>query len=71
LVDIIQKNNVGRVSTSGDQNSLGVLASELLDLLNIDRNVKDRCRNLYLKLFTPKMAVKQIVYALENKDAAI
>ena len=67
LVDIIQKNKVGRVSVGGDQNSLEALARELLDLLDVDRNVKDRCRNLYLKLFSPEIAVKQIVCALEDR----
>lgn len=71
LVDIIQKNNVGRVSVGRDQKSLEALTRELLDLLDMDRNIKDRCRNLYLKLFSPKMAVKQIVYALQDKAAAI
>ncbi len=71
LVDIIRKNNVGRVSEGGDQYSLEVLANELLDLLNVDNNIKDRCRNLYLKLFSPEAAVKKIVYALQDKAAVI
>jgi len=71
LVEIIQKNNIGRVSLGKDQNFLEVLARELLDLLDTDHNVKDRCRNLYLELFSPEMAVKQIVYALEDKAEAI
>lgn len=71
LVDIIQKNNVGRVSSGRDQNSLEALACELLELLDVDRNLKDRCRNLYLKLFSPEMAVKQIVYAFEDRVATI
>ena len=70
LVDIIQTNNVGRVSADKDQNSLEALARELLDLLDVDLNIKDRCRNLYLKLFSPEMAVKKIVYALNDKAAA-
>jgi hypothetical protein len=48
-----------------------VQARELLDWLDEDLNIKDRCRNLYLKLFSPEMAVKQIVCALEDKVAAI
>jgi len=71
LVEIIQKNNVGRVSVSNNQNLLEDLASELLDLLDVDRNIKDRCRNLYLKLFSPELAVKKIVYALEDKASEI
>lgn len=71
LVEIINKNNVGRVSVGGDIKSLATQASELLDCLDVDINVKDRCKNLYLKLFSPEMAVKQIVYALEGRLAGI
>lgn len=71
LVEIIKKNNVGRVIVDRERNSLVTQASELLDVLEVDRNVKDRCRNLYLELFSPEMAVKQIVYALEDKAKAI
>lgn len=71
LVDVIQKNNVGRVSVDRNQSSLKAQARELLDWLDADLNIKDRCRNLYLKLFSPEMAVKQIVCALEDKVAAI
>jgi glycosyltransferase involved in cell wall biosynthesis len=71
LVEIIKKNNVGRVSVDGDQSSLEVQARQLLDLLDVDRYIKDRCRNLYLELFSPEMAVKKIVYALEDRAVAI
>lgn len=71
LIEIIQENNVGRVSTVKDQNSLEALARELLDLIDADAGVKGRCRALYLKLFSPEMAVKQIVHALEDKAIAI
>ncbi len=67
LVEIIQKNNVGRVSVGRDQKSLEALTHEILNLLDVDRNIKARCRNLYLKLFSPEMAVKQIVCALEDR----
>jgi len=71
LVEIIKKNNVGRVIVDREQNSLVTQAIELLDYLEVDRNVKDRCRNLYLKLFSPEMAVKQIVSALEERAVSI
>ena len=71
LVEIIQKNNVGRVIVDREHHSMVTQASELLDFLEVDRNAKDRCRNLYLELFSPEMAVKQIVYALEDRAAAI
>lgn len=67
LVDIIQSNNVGRVSVGGDKNSLELLARELIDFLDVDKNIKYRCRDLYLKLFSPEMAVKKIVCALGGR----
>lgn len=71
LVEIIKKNNIGRVIIDGDRHSLVRQASELLDFLVVDCNVKDRCRNLYLELFSPEMAVKQIVYALKDGASEI
>lgn len=71
LVGIIKKNNVGRVIIDEERYSLVRQTSELLDFLEVDRNIKDRCRNLYLELFSPEMAVRQIVYALEEGDAKI
>lgn len=71
LVEIIKRDNVGRVIVDRERHSLVTQASELLDFLEVDCNVKDRCRNLYLELFSPEMAVKQIVYALEDRAVAI
>ena len=71
LVEIIKKNNVGCVIVDRERNSLVTQASKLLDLLEVDPNIKDRCRNLYLELFSPEMAAKQIVYALEDRETTI
>jgi glycosyltransferase involved in cell wall biosynthesis len=71
LEEIIKKNNVGLVIADTEGSSLVTQASELLDFLEIDSTVKDRCRNLYLELFSPEMAVKQIVCALEDGLATI
>jgi len=71
LVEIIQDNNIGGVSVGMGKNSLEMQALELLDLIDADASIRDRCRALYLKLFSPEMAVKQIVCALEDKAAAI
>lgn len=64
LIDIIQQNNVGRVSVGGNQESLELDARDLLSLLDVDHAIKDRCRDLYLKFFTPESAARQIVEAL-------
>jgi len=71
LVEIIKKNNVGRVIVDREQTTLVTQASELLEFLELDHNIKDRCRSLYLKLFSPEMAVKQIVSALEGSAKTI
>jgi glycosyltransferase involved in cell wall biosynthesis len=67
LVEIIQEHNIGGVSVGMKKNSLEMQALELLDLIDADASIRDRCRALYLRLFSPEMAVKQIVYALEKK----
>ena len=71
LVEIIQDNNIGGVSVGMGKNSLKIQALELLDLIDADASIRDRCRALYLRLFSPEMVVKQIVCALDDKAAAI
>jgi glycosyltransferase involved in cell wall biosynthesis len=71
LVELIQGNNIGRVIVDMNKDALVTQACELLDLIDADSSVKERCRALYLKLFSPEMAVKQIVCALEGRGAAI
>ena len=66
LVDLIQENNIGRVSVGGDKRSLEMLAYELLDLIDTDFDIKNKCRALYLKLFTPEKIVKKIVDAFSR-----
>lgn len=65
LVKIIQEDNIGRVVAEGDQDSLEFQALELLHLINSDSEIKNRCRALYLQLFSTEMAVKKIIDALE------
>jgi glycosyltransferase involved in cell wall biosynthesis len=67
LIEIIQENNVGRVSVGGNQEALELDARDLLSLLDVDHAIKDRCRNLYLKFFTPELAARQIIEALGDK----
>ena len=65
LIRVIKKYRIGFVCINRDLYSLKVLASKILDLLYVDNNVKSRCRDLYLKHFSPGIAVKQIVNALK------
>jgi glycosyltransferase involved in cell wall biosynthesis len=70
LVEIIKKNNVGRVIVSNDYKCIEGLANDLLILLDADNGIKDRCRNLYNNLFSPKKAVNQIIDALRGGSAS-
>jgi glycosyltransferase involved in cell wall biosynthesis len=64
LIDIINSNGVGKVSTEECSDSLGALALELVNSIESGGGYRERCRNLYLKVFSPKNAVHQISSAL-------
>jgi glycosyltransferase involved in cell wall biosynthesis len=70
LAGIIQQEDVGRVSEEGTVNALEQRALELIDAIAADDSFRIRCRALYLKLFSPEMAVRQIVAALSNDEVA-
>ena len=70
LVNVIQENNVGRVMAAGDQESLRTLALELFCLIDSDADIKNRCKVLYLTLFSTELAVKKIINALEGKTVS-
>lgn len=65
LANLIRVNKVGFVSESGNLTQLEKLALNLLDDLNADHAIRDRCRSLYLKRFMPRRAVFQIISALQ------
>jgi len=65
LVAMIEKNGVGVVSTDGNSDTLARNARDLVDVWLKDDTLKDRCRNLAESLFTPAVAVQQIVSALK------
>ncbi len=64
LAETIKVNNVGRVSEDGSAETLKVLAEELIESLQVDRSIQDRCRDLFAKEFSSFAAVRQIVAAL-------
>jgi hypothetical protein len=66
---MIRHENVGRVNEDGTVESLERLALDLIDSLGDDVSIKERCRGMYSKLFSPESAVKQIVAALNNGEA--
>lgn len=64
LVELIQQERVGRTSTDSSGASLAILAQDLVDEISMDTEIGARCRNLAEKLFSPQMAVRQIVRAI-------
>ena len=71
LVEIIRHKNVGGVSQDYNLDNLVQLALELIDSLGTDSAYKERCRALYLRLFSPETAVTQIVNALSNGNSTV
>jgi glycosyltransferase involved in cell wall biosynthesis len=69
LAELITNAKVGRVSQDGTLDTLVQLSLELINSLSTDLNYKERCRALYLKLFSPETAVAKIVNALCNENS--
>jgi glycosyltransferase involved in cell wall biosynthesis len=66
LTGLIQSEGVGRSCTDQSVDTLQRLALELVDEIASAKNVSVRCRALSTKLFSPEVAVKQIVAALNG-----
>jgi len=66
LTGLIQSEGVGRACTDQSVDTLQRLALELVDEIASANNVAVRCRALSTKLFSPEVAVKQIVAALNG-----
>ena len=66
LVEMIEREGVGRVSTDHSVESLQRLAEILLDEIRDDEGIAARCRALSARLFSPETAARQIVAALKN-----
>ena len=64
LVDLIEREGVGRVCTDQSAETLQRLALELVDEIASGKSVSARCRALSSKLFSPEAAVKQVTEAL-------
>lgn len=64
LAAMIHRENVGRVSEDNSADTLQSLAVELLDSLVADSDMPARCMALFDRLFSPEIAVRQIVNGL-------
>jgi glycosyltransferase involved in cell wall biosynthesis len=65
LVELIEKEQVGRVCTDTSIESLRHFALELSNDMAPAEGIKNRCKALAARLFSPEVAVKQIVEALQ------
>jgi glycosyltransferase involved in cell wall biosynthesis len=62
---IIEKYQVGKVTTDRSQEKLGILAASLIDDISLeDGEMNIRCKKLAAELFSSEAAVKQIIKAL-------
>lgn len=66
LVEIIEREGVGRVCTDHSVATLQRLAEQLAGDIASDTDMASRCRALSAKLFAPDAVVKQITAALVN-----
>jgi colanic acid biosynthesis glycosyl transferase WcaI len=64
LAEIIQRENVGRVSEDNSVVTLHRLAGELLESLNADVGMPARCKGLFADLFSVEAAARQVIAAL-------
>ena len=64
---IIEKYQVGRVTTDRSQGNLQLLAESLINEISAQNNtVSTRCKNLAAKIFSSESAVKQILKTLHS-----
>lgn len=66
LAELISAQQVGRVCTDASAQSMAVNALELISAIGKDPGIKDRCKRLASQLFSPEVAAKQIVSALQR-----
>jgi glycosyltransferase involved in cell wall biosynthesis len=65
LVELITTEQVGCVCTDTSPETMAANALELIESLGTDSGFKNRCERLASRLFSPEVAVKQIVSALQ------
>lgn len=67
LVDLIEKERVGRVCLDTSADSMADIALQLVADVAEDRGFAERSKGLAQRLFMPKVAVEQIVAALQKQ----
>ena len=66
LVKVISENQVGASYVGSDSSELKVVADTLIEMLQDDQEVSNRCKSLAHNLFSTKKAVNQIISALKR-----
>ncbi|MDR4484165.1 MAG: glycosyltransferase family 4 protein [Nitrospirales bacterium] len=64
LVTLIEQEKVGRVCIDTNVEALGSMANALVNDIVSDGDLKTRCKRVAARLFSPEVAVQQIVSAL-------
>jgi glycosyltransferase involved in cell wall biosynthesis len=67
LVDLINEKQVGAVCTDRSAEMLAALAEQLLQSIEQDHAIADRCKALATDMFSSKTAVRQVSAALQTK----
>jgi len=66
LVEIISANQVGASYVGSNAGEFQTVANRLIEMLQRDPNMPNRCKNLAHKLFSTENAAKQIISALKH-----
>ena len=66
LAKIINRERVGRVCTDASLETLTCLAEEMVSEITVDGGIKTRCETLSTEMFSPKIAVNQIIRSLSE-----
>ncbi len=67
LETLINTERVGRVCSNSSVDTLQRQAEELINAIAVDPEISSRCKSLSARLFSPEIAVNQIISALRSK----
>ena len=71
LIELIYQNDIGYAETSSSIQNLYQKANLLVAKLDRDSQIQQRCSLVAKKLFSPSVAVKQIISSLSKNDELI
>ena len=69
LIELISQNRVGVTVTNDEALELRDAAEKILNMLDVDQHIHNRCKDLAQYQFSTERAAKQIVAALSSKKA--